>query len=1346
MGVEDDVDPLPQDPTRVAGPLAPLEFSVDGEDGQASRSGDAGESVKAGFPPSSYEILPRGTRNILDGIIRNTPVSVCVSDPALPGVPLIAVSDSFLTLCGYSRAEVVGQNCRLLNQDCGIAPEQRALMRKVSEDSTGHATFEAQIANRRKDGSVFSNLLRLRSIYVAGRRFVIGTQSDAGISQVSDKDLRSAARAMWSKARAPGRKDSEEGQAASQSVQRVSFVAMPKLLTPVHRVEDSLVIILDHRLTSSVVTAMGEGAVSARLCATVAETKKNAASYRADSLALCGELHHRRAEGFDFDTSPLSYVGAMSHGPSLMMVGSNAARAIAWARRAKILVLGSFLNLSGLVELIFQQQPMPVLLLCAGRRRGEQSRPEDELLCAYLLHILVRTADQPSLLLFDDAAREVMQRLDQEDLWQSCLAQVRRGESSLEVLRLPRLACDVDFCLELDRYSRLLPWYSPFFGLFLRRLARDEPGIPKAVLPLHPSIPPFDAATGSGSPTGGDASSSSVRITAIDDRSNGGPTGGPRRDGLSRLIVGGSRGSPAPIARKPGVRVRFFLVRHANYEETMVQGMAGHLDPILSEEGFATAHRCAAFLAKEPLEILLCSPMIRAQQTADLIARYHKGRGLMTEIDRSLKPINRGDWEGLSPKQVQEHFPGQLASWISNPDFKDHGGDSFNELVTNMQATLNRLLARVRAPLAQSERPVAVCIVAHSSTVASLVTLMQSGPPRADSWTEVSKSIPYAGVSVIEFEDDGGGRLTGRVVYIGKVVRDEDVEAIVPDAPISVQNREVLAEVEERTWEVPRGTARPAPSAALAGEAPRYDRLDFQCPVSIVTLPQNISPEHELNSSLVVLVDGIRMSSSIVTGMGAGLHSAQLFSSVMEVTHAMRKYGSDVILAGETKRVLIPGFDRDNSPRSYLNGVEGRTALWLTTNGTRAMPWVKNAKLLILGCFMNMSAIVRTIIMHLRDVKGVLFVCAGSKRGTVRSDDDELVAGYLLRTLLQSYSRPSRLLLDEVAISVLSKIYSLNSWKAVEDAFRCTPAAEGLRKVQMADDVDFIVVRDRYRDMLPFYVNSLDLFVSHRVHYGANVYYGAEEEPVPCLSAGIARSTIQAFLVWQDDISDLFEPEDNGEDQVTEPATKRRLKDLIQSFGGDGVSLLACSPSLRCRTAAQLIVSSSAALQQDDHHTATRLVPEVYNGLSAVRSGDLTGLTAGEAEEHFPGTLHRWRMDPDWNDHGGESYRQVHMRVTETFYRLLNSHTSRNCRGALVVVTHGAAAHAIVASARQLSVSQAAAAWGTLKIGGTTLIEVSRERGPAELLPTPEGCLFRVSSVGKGATSLVSASSPTSRL
>lgn len=109
-------------------------------------------------------------------------VSIATARRDRPGFPLIYVNSAFEKVTGYSRNEIVGQNCRFL-QAGKAEPE---VIERLSYALKHAQPVRAAVTNFRKDGMPFKNLLAMKPIfdehgeyaYVVGVQFDV-TQQDA---------------------------------------------------------------------------------------------------------------------------------------------------------------------------------------------------------------------------------------------------------------------------------------------------------------------------------------------------------------------------------------------------------------------------------------------------------------------------------------------------------------------------------------------------------------------------------------------------------------------------------------------------------------------------------------------------------------------------------------------------------------------------------------------------------------------------------------------------------------------------------------------------------------------------------------------------------------------------------------------------------------------------------------------------------------------------------------------------------------------------------------------------------------------------------------------------------------
>jgi PAS domain S-box-containing protein len=107
--------------------------------------------------------------------IRDLEASVSINCPWQPDCPVIGVSKGFEQMSGYSRSEVVGRNLRFLSSGCTVSAEERHSMRVTVR--TGRA-YEGLLHNRRKDGTLFRNLLHINAVRIGGSVYMVGVQKE----------------------------------------------------------------------------------------------------------------------------------------------------------------------------------------------------------------------------------------------------------------------------------------------------------------------------------------------------------------------------------------------------------------------------------------------------------------------------------------------------------------------------------------------------------------------------------------------------------------------------------------------------------------------------------------------------------------------------------------------------------------------------------------------------------------------------------------------------------------------------------------------------------------------------------------------------------------------------------------------------------------------------------------------------------------------------------------------------------------------------------------------------------------------------------------------------------------
>jgi 2-phosphosulfolactate phosphatase len=140
---------------------------------------------------------------------------------------------------------------------------------------------------------------------------------------------------------------------------------------------------------------------------------------------------------------------------------------------------------------------------------------------------------------------------------------------------------------------------------------------------------------------------------------------------------------------------------------------------------------------------------------------------------------------------------------------------------------------------------------------------------------------------------------------------------------------------------------------------------------------------------VVVVIDILRATSCMTTAIAHGVKSI-IPVATLDECRSLKEKGC--IAAAERDGKTADGFDLGNSPFSYMEkALSGKTIAVTTTNGTQAIVRSKDAEEVIIGSFLNKSAVINYLSSQPNDV---LLLCAGWK-GKVNLEDT-LFAGAII--------------------------------------------------------------------------------------------------------------------------------------------------------------------------------------------------------------------------------------------------------------------------------------------------------------------------------------------------------------
>ncbi|NBV56455.1 MAG: 2-phosphosulfolactate phosphatase [Bacteroidetes bacterium] len=156
--------------------------------------------------------------------------------------------------------------------------------------------------------------------------------------------------------------------------------------------------------------------------------------------------------------------------------------------------------------------------------------------------------------------------------------------------------------------------------------------------------------------------------------------------------------------------------------------------------------------------------------------------------------------------------------------------------------------------------------------------------------------------------------------------------------------------------------------------------------IQTVISPSLFSQIESIEDKIVVVIDILRATSTITTIIN---NNAKALIAVKKESGALEYKNDDYLIGGERNGETIPGFDFGNSPFDYKKDlVRNKTVILTTTNGTKCIEMSSNASEVIIGSFLNLTAVVNYVQGKGKDI--VLF-CAGWKDKV--NLEDSLFAG-----------------------------------------------------------------------------------------------------------------------------------------------------------------------------------------------------------------------------------------------------------------------------------------------------------------------------------------------------------------
>jgi len=205
--------------------------------------------------------------------------------------------------------------------------------------------------------------------------------------------------------------------------------------------------------------------------------------------------------------------------------------------------------------------------------------------------------------------------------------------------------------------------------------------------------------------------------------------------------------------------MRLLLLRHGQTDWNVAGRFQGSQDIPLNDVGLAQAKAAGEAIAEAKPAAVWSSDSRRALVTAEAI-------GVPIVVDRRLREIDLGTYEGMTPAEWTVLDPKRHALWRAGHDLRRGNGETYLEVGV-------RAVAAVRDAVASVEDPDGlVVVVSHGGTTRSMLTGLLDLP--GSPWAHLGTVGNCCGALLTDDDDGRGWKLRAYGVRAEFLVRPDD--------------------------------------------------------------------------------------------------------------------------------------------------------------------------------------------------------------------------------------------------------------------------------------------------------------------------------------------------------------------------------------------------------------------------------------------------------------------------------------------------------------------------------------------------------------------------------------------
>ena len=167
-----------------------------------------------------------------------------------------------------------------------------------------------------------------------------------------------------------------------------------------------------------------------------------------------------------------------------------------------------------------------------------------------------------------------------------------------------------------------------------------------------------------------------------------------------------------------------YLARHAQTASSAVDSFNGQRELPITAHGREQATRLGQRLFGVAFSAVYRSPLGRTGETAALVVPDQPAL-----IVPGLIEIDYGEWEGLSPKEVEARYPARYLAWVAEPErVGPPGGETAQRVADRAMAALEYIRARHEEGAGGELPPGPAIAFSHKATLRVLACALSGAP------------------------------------------------------------------------------------------------------------------------------------------------------------------------------------------------------------------------------------------------------------------------------------------------------------------------------------------------------------------------------------------------------------------------------------------------------------------------------------------------------------------------------------------------------------------------------------------------------------------------------------------